>query len=408
LKARATYAYGKQNDYLDNSDVIGWTREGDAEHQNSGLAALISDGGSGSKSMMVGTQHAGEVWEDITGNVSDKVMIGPDGKGNFRVNGRSVSVYVNKSASISTGTGTVTTTPKATTTTTGGMEVSGNEETDFIIYYKKGTSTNIHYSVGGGTWTKAPGQAMEDAEFPGYLKAIIPAGGASKLTFVFNDGANKWEKDSSGKDLVADATGGWTYDAGKLTKMYPGPTATPKPKATATPEPTQEPTPEVTPEPTPKVEITETAAPTDAPVVTEEPTPVPTLKPTPVVTEKPVPTEKPKASTEPTPAPNGNNENQVPLTTDKGVAHIFVASKTAQLSMVVYRQVNSQSIRTKIAMKKSSIPGYYYVKVIASNTGAQVTFTDSRKYVDSNNGKKYVIKPGVNVIANTKLTHHAN
>ncbi len=28
LKARKDFAFGKQNDYLDNQDIIGWTREG--------------------------------------------------------------------------------------------------------------------------------------------------------------------------------------------------------------------------------------------------------------------------------------------------------------------------------------------------------------------------------------------
>lgn len=43
LKARKDYAYGKQNDYLDSDDMIGWTREGLASKPNSGLATVMTD-----------------------------------------------------------------------------------------------------------------------------------------------------------------------------------------------------------------------------------------------------------------------------------------------------------------------------------------------------------------------------
>lgn len=94
LKARKYYAYGTQHDYLDHWDIIGWTREGDESHPNSGLAALISDGPGGSKWMYVGIQHAGKVFYDYTGNRTDTVTINADGWGEFKVNGGSVSVWV--------------------------------------------------------------------------------------------------------------------------------------------------------------------------------------------------------------------------------------------------------------------------------------------------------------------------
>lgn len=40
--------------------MIGWTREGDSVHANSGLATLISDGPGGSKWMDVGKNNAGK------------------------------------------------------------------------------------------------------------------------------------------------------------------------------------------------------------------------------------------------------------------------------------------------------------------------------------------------------------
>lgn len=95
MEARVKCAYGAQHDYFDHVDIVGWTREGDGAHKNSGLAALITDGPGGSKTMYVGKSHAGEVWQDITGNRSAKVTIDSEGNGIFYVNGGSNSIYVN-------------------------------------------------------------------------------------------------------------------------------------------------------------------------------------------------------------------------------------------------------------------------------------------------------------------------
>ncbi len=94
LTARKNFAYGTQRDYFDHPDVIGWTREGDSVHANSGLATLISDGPGGVKWMDVGKNNAGEVWYDITGNQTNTVTINKDGWGQFQVSGGSVSIYV--------------------------------------------------------------------------------------------------------------------------------------------------------------------------------------------------------------------------------------------------------------------------------------------------------------------------
>ena len=64
--------------------MIGWTREGDSVHANSGLATLISDGLGGAKWMDVGKNNAGEVWYDITGNQTNTVTINKDGWGSFK------------------------------------------------------------------------------------------------------------------------------------------------------------------------------------------------------------------------------------------------------------------------------------------------------------------------------------
>lgn len=98
MYARKNCAYGTQHDYLDDPDTIGWTREGLGQVANSGLAALISDynTGTATKRMYVGTSHKGEVWYDVTGNISDKVTISNDGYGVFRVKNKSYSVWINK------------------------------------------------------------------------------------------------------------------------------------------------------------------------------------------------------------------------------------------------------------------------------------------------------------------------
>lgn len=96
LLARKDYAYGPQHDYFDNKDIVGWTREGDQEHAKSGLAALITDGNGGSKWMYVGKHFSGKTFYDCTGNRQDFVTINKDGWGEFKVNGGSNSVWIQK------------------------------------------------------------------------------------------------------------------------------------------------------------------------------------------------------------------------------------------------------------------------------------------------------------------------
>ena len=97
MKARTRYAFGKQNDYFDHANTVGWTREGDDEHPDSGLAVLLTNGSDGEKKMYVGEKFAGSLFYDITGNRDDTVTIGDDGNALFKVNGGSVSVWVKKS-----------------------------------------------------------------------------------------------------------------------------------------------------------------------------------------------------------------------------------------------------------------------------------------------------------------------
>lgn len=94
LKARRFFAYGKQRDYFDHRDIVGWTREGDDEHKNSGVAVLVNNGTEGTKWMEVGAKHAGKTFYDYLGNCTKNVHINEHGWGEFYVNGGSVSAWV--------------------------------------------------------------------------------------------------------------------------------------------------------------------------------------------------------------------------------------------------------------------------------------------------------------------------
>lgn len=93
LSARKYLAYGKQNDYFDNQNIIGWTREGEESYKDSGIAVIVSDSVGGSKRMYVGNKFIGATFYDILGNIKDTVVIGQDGCADFRVEGGSISVW---------------------------------------------------------------------------------------------------------------------------------------------------------------------------------------------------------------------------------------------------------------------------------------------------------------------------
>lgn len=95
LQARRDYAYGPQYDYLDDPNIVGWTRLGDSQHPEA-MAVLMSDGPGGSKWMEVG--KANTTFTDITGNVGGTVTTNGSGWGNFSTAGGSVSVWVENAA----------------------------------------------------------------------------------------------------------------------------------------------------------------------------------------------------------------------------------------------------------------------------------------------------------------------
>lgn len=95
MKLRQSHAYGKEHDYYDHGNIVGFTREGRC--QKEGLALIVSDGPGGTKKMYVGISHQGQTYVDALKNRSEEVYIEKDGHGNFPVEGGSISVWIPKS-----------------------------------------------------------------------------------------------------------------------------------------------------------------------------------------------------------------------------------------------------------------------------------------------------------------------
>jgi len=96
LLIRKQLAYGKQRDYLDHKNTIGWTREGIDQKKESGCAVLLSNGDDGWKTMEIGKKHADEIFVDATGKIERQIVINKNGRAKFYCKSGSVSVWVNK------------------------------------------------------------------------------------------------------------------------------------------------------------------------------------------------------------------------------------------------------------------------------------------------------------------------
>lgn len=100
LKVRKYYAYGEQYDYFNDRNVIGFTRLGDYEHHDSGLAVVMSDGRGGGIQMNVGKKLANTMFYDCTGNLSEPVYVDNDGNGIFYCKDGSVSIWIKQGQSV--------------------------------------------------------------------------------------------------------------------------------------------------------------------------------------------------------------------------------------------------------------------------------------------------------------------
>jgi alpha-amylase len=93
LFARKHCAYGPQYDYFDHPDIIGWTRLGSPQHPRA-MAVIMSDGSGGGKWMEVGKPNT--TFYDITEHIQEPIQTNADGWAEFRCNGGSVSVWLEK------------------------------------------------------------------------------------------------------------------------------------------------------------------------------------------------------------------------------------------------------------------------------------------------------------------------
>ncbi|MEE3450673.1 MAG: alpha-amylase [Acutalibacteraceae bacterium] len=93
---RKKYAYGEQEDYFDDDSVVGFVRRGDDEHENSGMAVLMTNAECGSKIMNIGQKFAGRQFYNVIDLTNAPVTIDEEGNGEFFVDGGSVSVWVNE------------------------------------------------------------------------------------------------------------------------------------------------------------------------------------------------------------------------------------------------------------------------------------------------------------------------
>lgn len=96
LDARRRYAYGEQIDYFDHPSTIAFFRTGTADRPDSGLVFVMSNDEAGTKSLVLGAEHAGETWHEITGSIPDEVVLDGDGCGCFRVESRNISVWIRR------------------------------------------------------------------------------------------------------------------------------------------------------------------------------------------------------------------------------------------------------------------------------------------------------------------------
>ena len=100
LKVRKYYAYGEQYDYFNHHDLIGFTRTGDYDHPNSGVAVVMTDRNGGSIQMNVGKKSANSIFYDCTGNLSETVYVDNEGNGIFYCKDGSASVWIKQSQNV--------------------------------------------------------------------------------------------------------------------------------------------------------------------------------------------------------------------------------------------------------------------------------------------------------------------
>ncbi|NBG88481.1 alpha-amylase [Isachenkonia alkalipeptolytica] len=91
LYARKNYAYGDQDNYSDQKNLLAWTRKGSRDNSG-GLAVLISTGENRKLSMKMPLGN--KVYKDLTEHIDKRVKTDEMGWGVFSVKKKSISVWV--------------------------------------------------------------------------------------------------------------------------------------------------------------------------------------------------------------------------------------------------------------------------------------------------------------------------
>ncbi|MBA2795379.1 alpha-amylase [Streptococcus porcinus] len=96
---RKKLVYGKQVDYFDHANCIGWTELGNDE-TNACLAVVMTNGDRGWKHMEVGKLYAGQTFIDYLGHCSEEIIIDEDGWADFIVEPGSIAAWIPKNTMI--------------------------------------------------------------------------------------------------------------------------------------------------------------------------------------------------------------------------------------------------------------------------------------------------------------------
>ena len=91
MEIRQKFAFGKQHDYFDAAESVGWTREGTKKSQ--GCAVIVSRQNGAEKEMYVGSDHAGEHWVCVLGE-EGAVDIDEEGIATFPAGSALVTIYL--------------------------------------------------------------------------------------------------------------------------------------------------------------------------------------------------------------------------------------------------------------------------------------------------------------------------
>lgn len=93
-------------------------------------------------------------------------------------------------------------------------------ENTVTIYYKSNNTTYMHYRIGSGTWTNAPGVLMNDSNlYSGYKTLTVDLGSETALSACFNDGNGNW--DNNNKQDYHFTPGSYQIKNGTVTEGVP-------------------------------------------------------------------------------------------------------------------------------------------------------------------------------------------